>query len=51
MAQYQGVDVNHPRIVEAIKTLLGQKKEKDDIAKIVGMPREVIDNVERQTKK
>lgn len=51
MPEYQGVRTDHPRIVEAIKTLLEQHKGKDEIAKIVGMPREVVDSVERQTKR
>jgi len=39
---YAGVDVNHPRIVEAITALSKQGKRVEEIAKIVGMPAEVI---------
>jgi hypothetical protein len=41
--QYAGVDVDHPRIVEAIKALTKQGKEKAEIQKLVGMPYEVVD--------
>ena len=42
MAEYQGVDVEHPRIVEAVKALTKQHKKTEDIARIVGMPHEVV---------
>ena len=45
---YQGVSVEHPRIVDAIKNLAKQGKSKDEIRRIVGMPNEVI---ERHTPK
>jgi hypothetical protein len=52
MAEYQGVDVEHPRIVEAIKTLAKQDKQIYEIAKIVGMPYEVVQKyVAREKKK
>lgn len=49
--QYQGVDVQHPRIVEAIKVLAKQGKSTQEIAKVVGMPHEVVDSVKREMKK
>lgn len=42
MPEYQGVDVEHPRIVEAVKTLTKQAKSVEEISKIVGMPYEVV---------
>ena len=42
MPEYQGVDVEHPRIVEAIKNLAKQEKQAVEISKIVGMPYEVV---------
>ena len=50
MAKYQGVDVQHPRIVEAIQVLAKQGKSTDEIARVVGMPHEVVDSVKRQKK-
>lgn len=40
--KYQGVDTDHPRIVDAIKTLVAQGKDIDTIAAIVGMPHEIV---------
>lgn len=42
MANYRDVNVDHPRIVDAIKTLTRQGKKVEDIAKVVGMPPEVV---------
>jgi hypothetical protein len=41
--KYQGVDTDHPRIVEAIKNLAKLGRNKEDIQEIVGMPREIVD--------
>lgn len=49
--KYDNVDVDHPRIVEAIKTLAKQYKSTDEIAKIVGMPHEVVRKYEREARK
>jgi len=43
--EYQGVSVEHPRIVEAIKILKRQGKKTEDIMRIVGMPSEVVQSV------
>ena len=51
MAEYGGVDVQHPRIVEAIKTLAKQGKTTEQMVKIVGMPHEVVQAVARTVKK
>ncbi len=52
MAEYGGIDVQHPRIVEAIKTLSErEKKQIHEIVKIVGMPYEVVESVVRREKK
>lgn len=49
--KYQGVNVDHPRIVEATRNLLKQGVRKEEIVRIIGMPREVIDRIERETKR
>jgi len=51
MATYQGLDVDHPRIVEAIRVLAGQRKTPEQIAKVVGMPYEVVQKHLRETPK
>ncbi len=51
MPQYQGVDVNHPTIVEAIKTMVKQGERREKICKVVGMPHEVVQAIEREVKK
>lgn len=50
MAEYGGVDVQHPRIVEAIRVLAKQGKTTQQIVKIVGMPHEVVQAVSRTVK-
>jgi len=47
MTKYQGVDVDHPRIIEAVKNLVKAGKKTDEIARVVGMPHEVIRKYER----
>ena len=42
MPKYQGVDVEHPKIVAAIKTLAAKKDTIEHISKVVGMPYEVV---------
>lgn len=42
MAEYQGVDVEHPRIVEAVKNMTKQYKSVEEISRVVGMPYEVV---------
>lgn len=49
--KYQGVSVDHPSIVAAIENLARQGKEKMEIAKIVGMPYEVVDKHVQRVKK
>jgi len=51
MAEYQGVNVEHPRIVEAIRTMVKRGESKERIAKIVGMPYEVVDKHVQEAKK
>jgi len=49
MPEYGGVDTQHPRIVEAIKVLSQrEKKQIYEIAKIVGMPYEVVESIVRR---
>src|SRR3972149_40147 len=50
MTKYQGVDVDHPRIIEAVKNLVKAGKKTDEIARVVGMPHEVIRKYERDTR-
>lgn len=51
MPEYNNVDVEHPRIVEAVKTLTKQKKSSEEICKIVGMPYEVVRKYMREQEK
>ena len=52
MAEYGGVDVNHPRIVEAVKVLSQrEKKQIYEICKIVGMPYEVVQSIVKREEK
>jgi hypothetical protein len=57
MPTYQGVDVDHPRIVEAIKTLTrrrrpdGTRFSTADKMKLVGMPYEVVRRIELEAEK
>ena len=41
--QYAGLDVDHPRIVDAIKQGAKRGMTKEQIQKVVGMPMEVVD--------
>ena len=50
MPRYAGVDVSHPKIVEAIKTMAKQGKKTQDIMRVVGMPGEVVRAIEREVK-
>jgi len=40
--KYAGVDVNHPSIVSAIKTMVKQGRNTGDIMRVTGMPQEVV---------
>lgn len=51
MATFQGVDVQHPTIVAAIKTMTKQKQPPEVIARVVGMPMEVVRSVQASGKK
>ena len=46
--EHQGVSVEHPRIIEAIKNLSKQGRTREDIVKIVGMPGEVVAKYDRK---
>jgi hypothetical protein len=50
MSEYDGVDVQHPSIVTAIKNLAAQGKSTAQIMKVVGMPAEVVKSVAREVK-
>lgn len=47
---YNGVRVDHPRIVEAIETMVKLGKTRKEIVEVVGMPHEVVERIERQVK-
>lgn len=40
--RYSGVSVDHPAIVDAIKTMAKEGKKLQEIMRVVGMPAEVI---------
>ena len=48
--KYQGVDVDHPKIVEYIKNMVKKGEKRETIVR-VGVPHEVVESVERQVKK
>ncbi len=50
-AEYAGVRVDHPRIIEATKLLHRQGRNLEDICRIVGMPQEVVQKYIRQANK
>ena len=48
--KHQGVDVNHPRIVETIRRMVKEGKKTEEIMRVVGMPAEVINNIRNAEK-
>ena len=46
--EYQGVDVDHPRIVEFVKQATKNGLPKEQIAKLAGMPVEVVEKHQRE---
>jgi len=44
---YNGVNVNHPSIVSTIKNMVKQGARREDIVKVTGMPREIIEKYQR----
>ncbi len=50
MPKYAGVNVEHPDIKATIKNMVVQGKKNEEIAKVVGMPHEVIERYRRETK-
>ncbi len=51
MAEYQGVDVQNPKIREYIINMVKQDKSTEEIMRVVGMPAEVVEQVRRDVKK
>jgi hypothetical protein len=48
---YGGVNVTHPKIVEAIKNCAKRGVAKEQAQKVIGMPREIIDKHYREVGK
>jgi len=48
---YGGVPVDHPTIVAAIKTMVKQGRRTDEIMRTIGMPREVVERIQRDEKR
>lgn len=46
--EYNGVPVDNPRIIEAIKQLVKQGYSTERIVEVVGMPWEVVTKYERE---
>lgn len=42
MPKHKGVDVNHRAIVDCIQRMHSEGRSKEDIMRIVGMPKEVV---------
>jgi len=51
MPEYQGVDVQHPRIKEYVQNMIKQEKSNVEIVKVVGMPHEVVEQIRRDMKR
>lgn len=49
--KHQGVDVDHPSIVSMITNMVKQGRRTEEIMRTVGMPREVIEQIEHREKK
>lgn len=49
-AEYAGVRVDHPRIIDGIKRLARQHRSLEDICRIIGMPQEVVQKYVREAK-
>lgn len=51
MAQYGGVDVEHPRIAEYTKNAIRQGWEKERIMRVIGVPAEGVDRYKREVER
>ena len=40
--RYNGVDIDHPTIADAIKNMVKQGRKIEEIARVVGVPHEVV---------
>jgi len=53
--EYNGVDMDHPSIVNAVQNMIRRGEGKEKIMKVVGCPGEIVDKhkiiVEREEKK
>ena len=47
---YNGLDVRHPRMVEAAKTMIKLGKNSEDICRTLGMAQEVLARIRRDMK-
>jgi hypothetical protein len=47
---YKGIDANHPRMLEAIKTMVKLGKPRKEIMDTLGTPSEVVERIEREVK-
>lgn len=41
--EYNGVDTEHPSVRDGIRVLQSQGKRKEEIMRIIGVPKEVVD--------
>lgn len=48
---YNGVRVNHERLLEGIRSLLKQGRSNADICRIIGVPQEVVDRERHKDKR
>lgn len=49
MPEYNGVDVEHPSVVNSIKQMLKDGRKKEDIMRVVGVPHEVVESVAKRS--
>lgn len=48
---YAGVSTEHPSIVASIHNMTKQGKSKEEIQRVVGMPREVVERHQRDMRR
>lgn len=50
-AEYDGLRVDHPRMIEYAKNFIMQGRSNEDICRIVGLPQSVVDRLRSEVKR
>jgi len=50
-AEYNGLRVDHPRVIEYAKNFILQGRNNEDICRIVGLPQSVVDRLRSEVKR